>query len=188
MSQLHRHRPIHHDRRLQDQSHRHRLGHALRRSATRRPRVVGAQPTAAAVRDPDGIGGGARRARIDPARRTVALVAELADVQLDQTSLLWRWAGDMRIAFEGGTAGMLQTMHPAIGHALIDHSNFFDDPVDRVFRSLPGILGTVYNGPQAHATGIRVRDYHRQIKGVMPNGARYHALDPQTFWWAHATF
>lgn len=110
------------------------------------------------------------------------------DPDLGPDSLLWRWAGDLRIAFEGGTAGLLQTMHPAIGHALIDHSNFFDDPVDRVFRSLPGILGTVYNGPQAHATGIQVRDYHRQIKGVMPNGARYHALDPQTFWWAHATF
>ena len=37
-------------------------------------------------------------------------------------------------------------MHPAIGQGLIDHSDFFNDPVDRVFRSLPGILGTVYGG------------------------------------------
>ncbi|SHW31052.1 Uncharacterized protein conserved in bacteria [Mycobacteroides abscessus subsp. abscessus] len=93
----------------------------------------------------------------------------------------------MRIAFEGGAAGLLQTMHPAVGYGLIEHSNFFDDPVDRVFRSLPGILGTIYraDGP---ATGLTVRDYHRDIKGDMPNGQHYHALNPKTYWWAHATF
>ena len=90
---------------------------------------------------------------------------------LGPQSLLWRWAGDMRIAFEGGTAGLLQTMHPAIGQGLIDHSDFFDDPVDRVFRSLPGILGTIYNGELAEATGVQVRDFHRDIKGSLP-GAR----------------
>ncbi len=109
-------------------------------------------------------------------------------LDLGPDSLLWRWAGDMRIAFEGGTAGLLQTMHPAIGQGLIDHSDFFNDPVDRVFRSLPGILGTVYNGPQAAATGIQVRDFHRGIKGTLSDGQRYHALNPETFWWAHATF
>jgi uncharacterized protein (DUF2236 family) len=107
---------------------------------------------------------------------------------LGPNSLLWRWAGDMRIAFEGGTAGLLQTMHPAIGQGLIDHSDFFNDPVDRVFRSLPGILGTVYDGDEAGATGVQVRDFHRDIKGDLPNGDRYHALQPDTFWWAHATF
>ncbi|WP_193044422.1 oxygenase MpaB family protein [Mycolicibacterium baixiangningiae] len=107
---------------------------------------------------------------------------------LGPSSLLWRWAGDMRIAFEGGTAGLLQTMHPAIGQGLIDHSDFFDDPVDRVFRSLPGILGTVYDGPDAEATGLRVRDFHHDIKGTLAGGDRYHALNPETFWWAHATF
>lgn len=109
-------------------------------------------------------------------------------VALGPGSLTWRWAGDMRIAFEGGTAGLLQTMHPAIGYALIEHSDFFSDPVDRVFRSLPGILGTVYDGAGAEATGKRVRDQHRDIKGIRPDGSRYHALHPQTYWWAHATF
>ncbi len=109
-------------------------------------------------------------------------------IDLGPDSLLWRWAGDMRIAFEGGTAGLMQTMHPAIGKGLIDHSNFFDDPVDRVFRSLPGILGTVYDGPRSDDTGHRVRDFHRDIKGVLPSGRRYHALNPETYWWAHATF
>jgi len=115
------------------------------------------------------------------------MFAHAAD-DVGPSSLLWRWAGDMRIAFEGGTAGLLQTMHPAIGQGLIDHSDFFNDPVDRVFRSLPGILGTVYNGPQAATTGAQVRDFHRGIKGTLPDGQPYHALNPETFWWAHATF
>ena len=107
---------------------------------------------------------------------------------LGPDSLLWRYAGDSRIAYLGGTIGLLQTMHPAIGAALIEHSNFFDDPVDRVFRSLPAILGTVYDGDGEH-TGRAVRDMHRTIKGDDDgHGRRYHALDPETFWWAHATF
>lgn len=109
-------------------------------------------------------------------------------IELGPESLLWRWAGDGRIAYLGGTIGLLQTMHPAIGAALIEHSNFFDDPVDRVFRSLPNILGVVYDD-QAEATGRWVRDAHRSIKGDDDgHGNRYHALDPETFWWAHATF
>jgi uncharacterized protein (DUF2236 family) len=46
----------------------------------------------------------------------------------------------------------------------------------------------VYDGPAANATGVEVRDFHRGIKGIDRHGDRYHALDPETFWWAHATF
>jgi uncharacterized protein (DUF2236 family) len=109
-------------------------------------------------------------------------------VELGPSSLLWRYAGDTRIAFLGGTIGLLQLMHPAIGAGVLQHSNFFEDPSDRVFRSLPRILGAVYDGPQAVATGKEVRDAHRSITGADDGGRRYHALDPATFWWAHATF
>jgi uncharacterized protein (DUF2236 family) len=108
-------------------------------------------------------------------------------LDLGPDSLLWRYAGDTRIAFLGGTIGLLQLMHPAIGAGVLEHSNFFEDPTDRVFRSLPRILGAVYD-EDAAATGIAVRDAHRTIKGATPEGERYHALDPATFWWAHATF
>lgn len=111
-----------------------------------------------------------------------------ASVELGPDSLLWRYAGDSRIAFLGGTIGLLQLMHPAIGAGVLEHSNFFDDPSDRVFRSLPEILGAIYDH-DAGATGIRVRDVHKTIKGDDDgHGRRYHALDPATFWWAHATF
>jgi uncharacterized protein (DUF2236 family) len=107
---------------------------------------------------------------------------------LGPDSLLWRYAGDTRIAFLGGTIGLLQLMHPAIGAGVLEHSDFFNDPYGRVFRSLPRILGVVYDGPDAEATGHEVRGFHRDIKGVDAQGRGYHALDPETFWWAHATF
>jgi uncharacterized protein (DUF2236 family) len=108
-------------------------------------------------------------------------------LDLGPGSLLWRYAGDTRIAFLGGTIGLLQLMHPAIGAGVLDHSNFFEDPTDRVFRSLPRILGAVYDADGA-ATGAEVRSFHGTIKGTTAGGDRYHALDPATFWWAHATF
>ena len=112
---------------------------------------------------------------------------EVVRVELGPDSLLWRYAGDTRIAFMGASIGILQLMHPAIGAGVLDHSNFFDDPTDRIFRSLPRILGAVYDR-DGDATGLEVRDFHREIKGHTQDGDRYHALDPATFWWAHATF
>jgi uncharacterized protein (DUF2236 family) len=112
----------------------------------------------------------------------------LEPLELGPESLHWRWAGDSRIGLLGGSIGLLQLMHPAIGAGVSEHSDFFKDPFDRIFRSLPRILGVVYDGPRADATGLKVRGFHRGIKGVDDLGRRYHALDPETFWWAHATF
>ena len=108
-------------------------------------------------------------------------------VVLGPSSLLWRYAGDTRIGLMGATIGLLQLAYPSLGAGVIDHSDFFDDPMDRVVRSLPSILGTVYDD-DGDGTGHEVRDFHKDIKGRLPEGERYHALDPHTFWWAHATF
>jgi uncharacterized protein (DUF2236 family) len=102
-------------------------------------------------------------------------------------SLLWRYAGDHRLAFSGLSAGLLQLMHPAIGAGVAEHSDFFTDPWGRIIRSIPQILGVVYL-PNPEALGRRIRGYHRTITGFDAAGRRYRALEPSTFWWAHATF
>lgn len=109
-------------------------------------------------------------------------------IVLGPGSPLWRWAGDNRLSFTGLSAGILQLMHPGLGAGVVEHSAFFTEPWDRIIRSLPEIIGVVYDGPDAEDTGHRVRDYHRRIKGVDHLGRRYSALAPETFWWAHATF
>ena len=109
-------------------------------------------------------------------------------IDLGPGTLLWRWAGDHRLSFSGLAAGILQLMHPGLGAGVAQHSAFFTEPWDRIERSMPEILGVVYDGPEAEVTGRRVRDHHRRIKGVDEQGRRYNALSPETFWWAHATF
>ncbi|MEU1431897.1 oxygenase MpaB family protein [Nocardia sp. NPDC005746] len=102
-------------------------------------------------------------------------------------SLLWEYFGDHRLKLFFGRSGTLQNMHPAVSAALQQHSNFFDDPWDRLLRSVPRIEDSIYDPPES-AASVRVRDYHRDIKGVDHHGQRYHALNPDIFWWTHVTF
>lgn len=102
-------------------------------------------------------------------------------------SLLWHYAGDHRMAFTGLSAGLLQLLHPAIGAGVAQHSDFFNDPWDRIIRSVPQIMGVIYD-PDPEAVGRRVRDRHKEITGSDDRGRPYRALSPDTYWWAHATF
>lgn len=108
------------------------------------------------------------------------------DPQLGPGTLLWRYLGDLRLFLVAAPYGMLELMHPAVGAGVTEHSDFFGDPWDRVLRSIPEIIGTVYD-PVERGTGARVRDYHREIRGTDAHGDRYHALNPETYYWTHAT-
>ncbi len=48
-------------------------------------------------------------------------------------------------------------------------------------------MKTVYS-TEPEKWGRTVRDFHRDIKGTVSDGSRYHALNPELFYWAHATF
>lgn len=106
---------------------------------------------------------------------------------LGSRSLTWRYFGDLRGFVLAERAGVLQNMHPVISQTLVDHSNFFENPMDRIRRSGPPILGVVYDRTE-RATGPHVRDFHKGIKGTDLEGRGYRALDPEAFYWAHATF
>jgi len=82
----------------------------------------------------------------------------------------------------------MQNMHPQLGAAVEEHSTFFRERWQRLLRSLYPIGGVVFDGDRAPATGAEVRDYHTDIKGVDGQGRRYHALNPDVFYWAHSTF
>lgn len=103
-------------------------------------------------------------------------------------SLLYETYGDRRGFLVAPAVGLMQLMYPDLGRGVEQHSAFYDEPLERLFRSVPQIQGTIFDGGRAHQTAARVRDFHRDIKGDMPDGRRYHALDPDTYWWAHATF
>jgi uncharacterized protein (DUF2236 family) len=101
-------------------------------------------------------------------------------------SVLVGIASDWRSLLPGTSAGLLQLMYPDLGRGVMEHSAFFSDPFGRIYRSIPQIWATLLTPDTAR--GRRIRDLHRGISGVDEQGSRYHALDPETFWWAHATF
>jgi uncharacterized protein (DUF2236 family) len=86
-----------------------------------------------------------------------------------------------------GRVGFLQLMLPELGAGVIDHSAFYTEPLQRVLRSLPPMAGMVYDGPAAMQTARWIRDLHKPIKGTDNRGRRYHALNAEVFFWAHAT-
>ncbi len=106
---------------------------------------------------------------------------------LGPDSLTWRWFADGRQALLGPRAAVLQNMLPALGQGVQDHSVWFDDTLARLRRSVPPIFKVVY-GAEPGRTGRQVRDLHLRIRGDMPDGSPYAALDPDTFYWAHACF
>ncbi|WP_199432233.1 oxygenase MpaB family protein [Qaidamihabitans albus] len=107
---------------------------------------------------------------------------------LGPDSLTWRIFGDWRGLLIALWAGSMQNMHPELGAGVEEHSQFFRERWERLFRSLYPIGGVIYDGPRAHRTALQVRGYHDTIKGIDKHGRRYHALNPDTYYWAHATF
>jgi uncharacterized protein (DUF2236 family) len=138
------------------------LAHPAGAPSNDRPETVSATPTAA----PPGPTSGA---------------------PLGPDSLTWKYFADVRGVLLAQRAGVLQVMHPAIAAALIDHSDVFENPLQRLIRSAGPILGVVYD-EDGEATARWVRDQHPPIRGRDALGRRYHALDPDTYYWAHATF
>ena len=106
---------------------------------------------------------------------------------LGPDSLTWQYFADRRLALLGPRAAVLQNMLPALGQGVEDHSVWFEETLARLARSIPPIFGTVY-GPDPETTGHQVRDFHTSIKGKLPDGRPYIALNPETYYWAHATF
>jgi uncharacterized protein (DUF2236 family) len=102
-------------------------------------------------------------------------------------TLHWRYAGEVRGYLLLVKAGLLQLMHPGLGAGVQYHSDFFNEPWERVLRSVPEIQGVTFDYPDGAVTARKIRDFHHHIKGTDAQGRRYHALDPETYFWAHAT-
>jgi uncharacterized protein (DUF2236 family) len=107
---------------------------------------------------------------------------------LGPDSLTWKYFGDLRTGMLGVWIGAIQNMYPELGAGVEDHSILLREPLQRVARSVYPIMGVVYDGDRAAQTGAQIRGYHASIKGTDAAGRRYHALNPDTFYWAHATF
>lgn len=117
--------------------------------------------------------------------------APRAPVTFGPGSVLYESYGDRLGFLCAGATGLMQLMYPPLGRGVEQHSEFYDEPLARLLRSVPQIVSIIFDGDLAPHQAHAVRDFHRDIKGDLPashGGGRYHALDPETFFWAHATF
>jgi uncharacterized protein (DUF2236 family) len=115
-------------------------------------------------------------------------IDEAAELVPRPGSVVWRYAGDARLLTAAGYALLLQVSHPTVGAGVSEHSDFKADPWGRLFRTLDYSYSMVYGGPElASEIGRRVFELHKGIKGVKPDGERYHALEPEAYAWVHAT-
>ncbi|MEA2427409.1 MAG: hypothetical protein QOF37_1037 [Thermoleophilaceae bacterium] len=104
-------------------------------------------------------------------------------------SVVWRVSGDWTMMLGGGRALILQVAHPTVAAGVSQFSDYESAPWERLTGTLDLYLRVIYGGRSESTVeaGERLRDLHKRIKGVDAYGNRYHALDPHSFHWVHAT-
>lgn len=113
-------------------------------------------------------------------------------------SLIWKYWGRLDVAFFGsgvvGTiAGAWPQMAKATANSVLFTGDSSFDARRKIYkvrrqRSREYIYGAVYEAPEeAMKYGLKTRNMHKSIKGALQGGA-YHALNAETFYFAHVTF
>lgn len=109
-----------------------------------------------------------------------------ADSLLKPGSVVWEYGGDWRLNLVLGRALLIQACHPTIGAGVGDYSIFKEDPFGRLRMSLMPIVATIY-APDGAEIGARIRAAHRDMGGTDHRGRRYHAYEPEAYWFVLAT-
>lgn len=107
---------------------------------------------------------------------------------LGPESSTWRDFGSYLFHLMLPQAFVLQSAHPIIDAAVTKDKKYKYDPWGRAKGSVKMLWPVVYSRPdKAIEMGIRLRELHREIKGVDKDGNKYHALDPEAYSWVHIT-
>jgi uncharacterized protein (DUF2236 family) len=112
---------------------------------------------------------------------------ELDELIVGPESITWQFGSDLRLFLTMLYPLLLQVAHPTVGAGVRDYSDFEKRPWNRLFGTLDYLLVLQYGGRDAAAMGRRLRELHKQFKGVKPDGEPYYALEPGAYAWVHAT-
>jgi len=117
------------------------------------------------------------------------------DGYFGKNSMFWRvWRE--RVQLLGATrAVLLQIAHPLVAAGVGEHSNFKQDPLGRLQRTLDTMLTIVFGGKaQAEASLKHLSQVHQPVRGELkrqvgpfPAHTTYSANDPVLKLWVHAT-
>src|SRR5437588_2000009 len=113
--------------------------------------------------------------------------SELEQLLVGPGSVTWRTTSDARLYAVMLYPLLLQVAHPTVGAGVRDYSDFDRRPWNRLLRTIDYVTLLVYGGPEAAPAGRRLREIHKQFRGVREDGRRYHALEPDAYAWVHAT-
>ncbi|MCX5044457.1 DUF2236 domain-containing protein [Aldersonia sp. NBC_00410] len=105
--------------------------------------------------------------------------------ELGPNSLLWRYLGDRRFVLTLPRAVTLQMLHPAIAAATAEYSLTPTRLWLHKKRTVPQLVGMAYSQKE---TKHFMRYAHEHMKGRDDRGNRYHALNPELFFFQHATY
>jgi len=101
-------------------------------------------------------------------------------------SAMWRLNREHFVLLGGSAAAILQAVHPMVAMGVAAHSEFRDDALGRLRRTLEAVyaiaFGTKENVEQVMRT---VRAAHAKVNGDTPQ--KYSAMDPDAQMWVLAT-
>ena len=100
----------------------------------------------------------------------------------------WLVHAEASMMVGGIRALLLQSLHPVAMQGVGEHSDFRNDPLGRLRRTVFFLGTTTYCSlAEAEAALEQVRRVHLNVSGVTPDGRRYSADDPDLLAWVHAT-
>ena len=100
----------------------------------------------------------------------------------------WLVHAEASMMVGGIRALLLQSLHPVAMQGVGEHSDFRNDPLGRLRRTVFFLGTTTYCSlAEAEAALEAVRQVHLNVSGVTPDGRHYHANDPDLLAWVHAT-
>ena len=110
-------------------------------------------------------------------------------------SVTWRVNREQALLLGGGCALLEQLAHPLVAAGVSDHSDFRDDPLKRLRRTLDATLAIVFGtSAEAEQAAAGIRAVHSRVKGTLradtgrfPAGTRYTAEEPSLLAWVNAT-
>lgn len=91
--------------------------------------------------------------------------------------------GESILLLGGGRALLMQLAHPSVAKGVAEHSNYKDEPLARLQRTIEA-MNTIVFGSEDDAlrTAAGLRAVHERVRGP-----GYFASDPALLFWVHAT-
>jgi len=113
----------------------------------------------------------------------------------DPHGYLWRVNREGVLLLGGGRALLLQVAHPLVSAGVAAHSNFENEPLQRLRRTLDLTLTAVFGDAASALRAVRaIEARHRPVRGALDGavgrycaGTVYDAADPELMLWVHAT-